>query len=598
MSNRPDAKHQTLGGRVGPRISRLVVDGLVDYHSRTAGHKALLAAEGANEFFRGMSREKAQHTRAFWEQYLGADGTPDEVEKLLRFIAHGTGELSELTGMMGSAQSIGTAIGSSIANTLAPINQKLIQADPNSLLDAGTAASAHLAGFMSESWAEAEAAKQGIDGPRFGVMMEMAQQYPGLAELLELWRRGLIANGDVEGVLKKQRVNPAFISTLMNLKRVHLAPADAALMSLRGIITQPEGESIAANSGYTPGDFDLLVKATGEPPGLMQLLEAFRRGFIDKTRLDLGIKQSRVRDEWSDVVEKLRFSPASPSDALRGVIQGHLSEDEGKRIAEDNGLRPEDWGWLVKTEGNPPGVGQMLDLWNRGKVSDSQVTEAIRESRLKDKYIGPVKHLAVKIPEGRQITTMLSRGALTHARAMELLRDHGYEPDVSAALLESAVTAQVGREKQLAAGQVLELYHDHALSVADTTKHLESLGYHPENAALLIMLADVKRARTLQEGALAPIKSAFVGRHITETEASLDIDKLGIAAKQRDYLLSLWGVERFAHRKSLTPAQIVKANEKGLFTDSVALTRLENLGYSAEDAKVILDLEKGRATPA
>lgn len=598
MSHRPDAKHQQLGAKMGPRVASVIVDAITDYHLRTAGHKAKQSAEGANQFFRGMSDEKRNHTRTFWELFLGAETTPPELEKVLRFIAHGQGELSEVMGSLGLGNAVGTSILAAVQNYVAPLNQQLIEALPNSLIDPGSVAALLQRGWIDVGSAQAEAAKGGVSNGRLGLLRHLATSYPGLTELLELERRGLISQTMVREGLERNGVSGEFVSPLLALKQVHLQPADLALMALRGIITEGEGAAGAALAGLAAGDFDKLVKATGEPPGLMQLLEAFRRGFIDKGRLDLGIKQSRVRDEWSDVVEKLRYTPASASDALRGVIQGHLSDAEGKQIAEWDGLRPEDWAWLVKTEGNPPGVQQMLELHNRGVVSDQQVEEAIKESRLKNKYIGPVKHLAVKLPEGRQITQMVGRGAITRARGLELLRDHGYQPDVSAALLESAVTDQVAREKQLAAGQITELYHDHAITQAVALKHIESLGYHAENATLLLHLTDLKRERTLQEAALAPIRSNFIARHISQSEASLDIDKLGIAAAQRDYLLSLWSIERYAHRRSLTEAQIVKANEKGLFTDAVALGRLENMGYTGEDARVILDLEKTRQTPA
>lgn len=598
MPHRPDAPHQTLGGRMGPRMAKVMVDALADYHLRTAGHKARQSAEGANEFFRGMSREKQQHTASMWEWFLGGELTPPELEKVMRFIAHGQGELSELMGTLGAGNVIGTSILSSIQNYLAPLNQDLIEVQPNSLLDPAVAASLIQRGWLDVGSGEAEAAKGGINTHRFNLLRHMATNFPGIGELLELERRGLISQEQVREGLTRNGVSGEFLSPLLNLKRVHLAPADLALMSLRGIISEAEGATGAAFSGLEAADFDLLVKATGEPPGLMQLLEAFRRGFIDKERLEKGVRESRVRNEWMDVVEKLRFTPASASDALRGVIQGHLGKDEGKQIAEWNGLRPEDWDWLEKTEGNPPGVQQMLQLYNRGVVTDRQVEEAIRESRLKNKYIGPVKHLAVKLPEGRQITQMIGRGTLSHTRGVELLRDLGYEPDVAHALVESALTSQVAREKQLGASQISELYHDHALGEAAALKHLEALGYHTDNAKLLLHLADVKRAHTQQTAALAPIRAAYIARHITEPEASIEIDKLGIEAAQRDYLLALWSIERYAHRKGLTEAQIVKANMNGLFTDEVAIARLENMGFSGEDAKIILDLEKGRTTPA
>jgi hypothetical protein len=596
MAHKPHARHEQLGGKVGPRIADVVSKAMSDHAQRTQGLRAKVHAEGLNEFFRGMSREKRQHTTPAWEMFIGHPETPPEVEKLLRFIAHGQGELSEVMGALGMGQAVGTSILAALQNYLAPLNQQLIQVSPQSLIDPGTVAGAHIRGLMDTGSAQAEAAKGGINAHRLSILEHLAVQFPSITQLLEMWRRGLISDVMVREAMRRAGVSGEFTAPLLNMKREHLAPADAALMHLKGIMSTAEGHEVAGIAGLTPGDFDKLVLATGEPPGLEQLLFAYRRGFIDKPRLDKGIKQSRVRDEWSDVIERLRFTPASASDALRGVIQGHLSEAEGKQIAEWDGLRPEDWGWLVKTEGNPPGVEQMLHLWNRGKVTTQQVDEAIKESRLKNKYIGPVKHLAVTLPQGRQVVTMLSRGALSHKRAMEVLHDLGYEPDIAQALLDSAVSAQVGREKILASGQITELYHDHAITEAAAIKALKAIGYHEGNAKLILRITDLKRERALQTAALSPIRSAYVARHITEQQASGDIDKLGIPAKQRDYLLVLWSIERDSHRRTLTEAQVIAANVKGLFTDEVTLTRLEQLGYTREDARVLVDLEKKRTT--
>lgn len=598
MTHRPDAKHQQLGARMGPRMAKVMVDALSDHMTRTAGTRAKIGTEAALGVFRTMTQEKLQHVTPFTATLLGHSETPDEVEKLLRFITHGSGELSELLNTVGVGSSFATGIASALSNYLAPAIQDLIRERPNSLLDPGTAAAAHEAGWMDTNWAMDEGNRAGINNARMEVLTAMAKVWPGVAEILEFHRRGYIPNGVVVELLRKQRIPQDIAEHYLALSREHLQPADAALMALRSIISEGEGAGIAAMHGITSGDFDLLVKATGEPPGLMQLLEAYRRGFINQERLEKGVRESRVRDEWMDVVERLRFTPASASDALRGVIQGHLSDTEGKQIAEWNGLRPEDWEWLRETEGNPPGVEQMLKLYNRGVVSEQQVTEAIKESHLKNKYIAPVKHLAVTLPQGRQITTMIGRGAISEAEGMELLRDLGYTPSVAHGLLASATSAQVAREKVLAVGQITELYHDHAITEGAALKGLEALGYHPENAKLVLHLTDLKRERALMEAAISPVKSSYIAHHITESEASNDLDKLGVSSTQRDFMLSLWAVERFAHRKSLTEAQIVKANEKGLFTDQVALTRLVNLGYTEEDAKIILDLEKTRTTPA
>jgi hypothetical protein len=587
-----------LGGKVGPRIARIVSDAMADHQVRSAHHRSRIAAEGANEFFRGMGREKLTHLTPLLSLYQNAEGAPPELQKVIRFMAHGQGELSELLSTLATAQGLSTPIGAAIANWLAPTNQFYIEQAPHSLLGVAQVAQALRSGWIGPDWATSEAAKGGLDSYRFAVLSALAIQWPALGELIEMLRRGHISVGDATVALERQGMNPAYIPHLLAQARQNLAPADLALMALRGIIGEDFGREVAARSGYTAGDFDLLVAATGEPPGLMQLLEAYRRGFIGAERLERGIKQSRVRDEWIDVVERLRFVPADTSDAVRGVVQHQLSDAEGRQIAEWNGLRPEDWGWLVRTAGNPPSPGELYQLWNRAMISRADVEQGLRESHLKDKWIPHVLALHRRLPQERQIVSMVSRGALTVPAALNRLHELGFDAADSKALVESGIHATTDRERTLTVGQVTTALQEGLVSAAEAQHLLEALGLHGEAVRLVLMLAELKQEITYRRAAVGGIRTAYIGRHIDHAKAMFDLEALGLAAGQRDHLLALWSVDRDAHRKTLTEAQIIKANVADLLTDHEAEERLLGLGYDLTDAQLLLDSEKGRRHPA
>lgn len=594
----PSHHHSRLGARLGPRIAQVVSRAMGEHFQRTAFVRSRVAAEGANEFFRGMSREKKQNTAQFWELYLGGANTPEEVEKLLRFITHGQGELSEIMGSLGLGSAVGTSILSALQNYLAPVNQDLIEQSPQSLLDPATAAAAQVRGWYERSDGAGDAAKGGINAKRYDALLGMAAQWPSLSESLELWRRGEITEGEAAGLLQKNGVAEEYIGKLLTLKRQHVGPADAALAVLRGYIPEVEGAEIAAYEGINAEDFKLLVYNTGEPPGLMQLLEAYRRGFIDDARLNLGIRQSRVRDEWHDVVEKLRFERASPADAVNGVVQGHLTRAEALTIAEQGGLAPEDFDWLVENAGNPIAPMQALELYNRGLITKARVEEAIREGRTKDKYIPEVLELHTKLPPVFEVVKMVATGGISPERGAELLKHEGYPEDIIAGLVHAATSEQSSKAKALSATQVEQLYEELAFSEDEALKHLATLGYTPANAKLILAVADLERDRKVIATAITPIKTSYVARHIDESEASTYLDKLQLPSAQRDLLLETWTIERAAKRAVLTPAQIVAANKLGLIPDAAAEQRLLDHGYNLEDARILLDSEKGRTVPA
>ena len=598
MAHRPTGIHQQLGGKVGPRVATIISKAMSEHLLRTAGTRAKLSAEGANEFFRGMSREKRLHTASLLALMLGQEGVPPELEKVLEFIAYGQGELSEVIGALGLGGAIATPMGAAIANWLAPFNHKALSEAPNTLIDPGTAARAEAMGIKEGPGWVGEAAGNGVSAQRFAALVRLNEQWPGVGELLELWRRGIVGEGDVREALQRNATATGWAQHLMQLKREHLSPADAALAVLRGIIDEDAGIEIAAISGLDTEDFRTLIGNTGEPPGLMQLLEGYRRGFIDDARLQRGIRQSRVRNEWIDLVEKLRFAPASTADAVNGVVQNHLTPAQGKSIAEQNGLEGADFGWMVENAGNSLANGEILQLWNRGEVSQATVEQNIREGRTKDKYIPHVLQLRWKIPPVRELAKAIQDGSMSQTRGSELLHKEGYEPDVVQALVASAATSQVAKTHSLAQSQIEALYEDHGIDENTALEMLAILGLHSANAHLVLRLVDLKRERKLQLAATAPIRSAYVARHISETEASGLLDKLKLTGEQRDFYLSLWAIERASTKKVLTEAQTIKANELGIIDDENCEQRLVGKGYTLEDARILMTLEKKRTHPA
>lgn len=593
-----DRANTRLGARIGPRVALLTSQGISDHLRRSAHTRAKIHAEGLNEFFRGVGTEKRTHYTPLLDKFLKTDAVPPELAKALRFAAHGRGEASELLTLGTLSSAIGTALGSGIADMLAIPNQRIMQEYPDQVLPPPTLADMAARRIVTEDHAKHDALFSGLNGERTHQLISAAFTFPGLPEALELWRRGLIDIDKVNYAMERAGMHPDYMPGLLALKREELAPADLALMALRGIISEDEGAQVAAKSGIDAEDFDRLIKATGEPPGLMQLLEAYRRGFIDTPRLERGVRQSRVRNEWMDVVEKLRFEPADTSDALRGVIQGHLGEEEGKQIAAWNGLRPEDWDWLVATEGNPPGLMQMAQLWNRGVVDENEFDQAARESHLKNKYIPALRHLRHRLPQERLIMQLVGHKAMSTDEALTLLERLGYEPPVAQAIVRGGLASQTTRDKQLAKSDILELYHDHAITAAKAREHLATLGFHDENADLLLAITDLKREHALQQAAIDGVRSAYVARHIAENEASAALDKIGVPATQRDYMLALWAIQRSTHHKALTEAQLVKANTMGLLSDHDTEQRLLDQGYTLGDARLLLDSEKGRTRNA
>ena len=587
-----------IGAKLAPRIA-LLVKHVMDEHLRQSGHhRAKIGAQAGVEFFKTITDERDAHAAEFIANIFAHKEMSPEVKRLLDFIHKGKGELSALLSHSLVSSAIGTSIGAGLANVLAPANQAIMYADPRQILEPSAVAQMAAARVVSESYALEAGRLSGFPEDTTRLLIEAAYSYPSVGQLLELLRRGQIKGDEVVTALRRAGVPEQYIGPLLTLEHNVLDPEQLALMVLKGIRTPEDGAAEAARSGVPAQHFEDIILATGEPPGLEQMMEAYRRKLIDGARFEKAVRQSRVRDEWTDVLLALRFQPASPADAIRGAVQGHISEGKAKEIAELGSLRGEDFQWMLETAGNPPGPMTMIELWRRGDATQAEVEQAIREGRTKNKYIPNLTKLKRVLPPQRTVVTMLSHGAITEQEAARLLHEHGYDDVTIKGYILAATSSQSIREKQLARAEVVELYYDHAISEAEALRHLKMLGYTASTAKIVLGMADLKRERALQQAAMSPIRSAYIGRHIDAAEAAQRLDGVGVPHQQRDLALRLWAVDREAHTKRLTEAQIVKANTQGLLTDVQAEDRLLTLGYDRTDARILLDMEKGRTTPA
>jgi hypothetical protein len=597
VARSPNA-HATLGAKMGPRVAQIVADAMTEHLRQSGHHRARIGAEAAIEFCRTITAERDAHWRPLLELILDQDELPPELEQAIRFAAHGKGEAAALSALSMVSGVSSQGLGALIGVMLEPFVHLVRHNHPNVLLDPSTVAQLLARGFLDDDEAESEAGGSGVDTRRLAMLLELAIARPDPLMLVQMVHRGLITEGDFAEQMQKQGYNEGWAPLFLQTSEILLSPEDNALLVLKGAKAQDEAEAEAAKQGVTNERFRQLIAMTGEPPGLEQLQEYLRREFITVPEFEHAVKQSRVRDEYMPVLIKARFQRASPSDALRGVIQNHLSEDEGKRIAEENGLAPEDWGWLLETEGNPIAPMQAITLLRRGEMSEDAVRQAIREGRTKDRYIDNVLQLRRAVPSIMQIKLMLEKNSISEKEGARLLYELGYGEDVVPGFIKAAAGAGAAKEKGVTRGEVQELYFDNAITrdeALDLLQHL-ALGKHAAEETLIT--TDVRRARVMRAAAMTPIRTAYLAGHITAQEASSKLDALGVPSAQRDQAIKLWGVDKEARHKSLNETQITKANTLGVLSDGAAESRLEALGYTHEDSQILLDLERGRTAPA
>jgi hypothetical protein len=464
------------------------------------------------------------------------------------------------------------------------------------------AVDAALRGHLGWDAAAKIADQNGVEPDQFTILRANAGSPPADMQLLELWRRGVIDSSQVDTGLRFGRLRDEWIPAIKQLRDEPLPTADTIDAWLRGHLSREAAEAIVRENGLLARDIPAAFANAGNPLALGQLLEALRRGFIDESQFQEGFRQSRYRDSWAATALRLRYSPMSTADALAAAVQNFLPLDKAKQVAEQNGLEAADFQVLYDTTGEPLSRTELEELYNRGKIDRATVVQGLRESRLKDKYVQVAVELHERLPEPRLVVNALTDGVIRREEAESWLAQAGYPPAVVAMLIATGEVRATGPHTQIAAGEVQTLYSDRLITYAEAEGYLTRLHYSADSITVLLGLADYRAHQKILSQGISAVRAHYLAYRITDDVAAGDLQAMNVPAQARAQYLQVWKLERLAHPKQLTAAQLVKAAKTNLFCEQGTMSsddwaaanqragceRLVALGYSVDDAKLLL----------
>lgn len=590
-------RYTTLGAKLGPRIAQLIAQANVHHDRQMFDTKHKLAMHVFEAASTMIGTELSAAGGDLLAELAAHPATPPHTARLLTLAAEGKGQGGAITAAQMLGGSAAGSLGLVFSNALYPAVSAIVGRDPH--IPPGIEQLAILAarGLVDYGSAQDHAEGQGMGGGWFESLVEGSRAWPDVAVILELWRRGEVGNDEASKLLRRLGMPAEVFGPILNLKRVHLAPADAALGLLRHNLSEGRAKEAAHAAGLTTEDFETLVDNTGEPPALEEMLSLWRRGKISTEKLDRAIRQSRVRNEWIDEVHKMAIIPPSPQEALNALLQGQISEEEArKRFKEGGG----DMTWFqhaFDSEGSAPSPVELGDMANRGIIDwngkgPHRVTfeQGFLEGPWRNKWLEPMRKLAEYKPPPRTLTTLVRDAAISKKQAYKLYREQGLSPELAQAYITSAITDKTLKQRNLAVTQITQLYTDQAIDRGEAMAMLDDLGYDKKEAHFLTVLADLARVHRYTETAISTIHSRYTGHVIERHQASADLDQLQVPASQRNSLLHLWDLEREAKVKLLSEAQVVKAVKKELLSPEQGQHRLEKMGYPQQDAEILLKM--------
>lgn len=378
-------------------------------------------------------------------------------------------------------------------------------------------------------------------------------------------------------------------------------------MVLRGHIDPGTAQDAAKRNGVNAEWFDRMVRNSGSPPAPGELAEALRRGIIpassgsDTTPGYIeGIRQSRLQDQWADVIKALDTNLPTPEAAVIALVRSMLSDPQARDLYNKFGGDPQYFDLLFNNSGEGPTPVEAGTMANRGIIpwdgygpGVTSFQQAVSESRFRNKWQEPFRALAVYRPPPRTITAMFREGSITQEQATQLLLEYG----VSAALVPTYLTpgksSLTSRAHEITEAEIVRLYREQGLDRGAALNLLQAHGYSSADIEYILHSADLQTELEQANASIAIVRHLYTAGKIERNEASSILDQNHVLASHRDYLLVLWDKQRQLGTRTLTAKQITDAAASGIFTIAQAQLRLMGAGYTLDDANVLLALALG-----
>jgi len=472
---------------------------------------------------------------------------------------------------------IAVGVGGAVSQALEPdfvdIRQQSWRDNQNLVLGPGELARLVAQGAIGLEVGQDQATYSGLSSSRFDELVWLEQNVPGSAELMFLWRLGYIDEATWRFGMTKLGMRHDFIEHIAETFTLPLTTAEAAVAihhhvianqgQLPGLDLDTTGKVLrfplvdidayaaAAAYGDSKANLDAITRTLGLPPGLDLVARAVFRGILDRGDFTLAALQSNRRTEWQEFeFEAYRQIPTA-HEFSEGHLRGYLTEDEMYEGTAKHGMTKHDTDLLYANAGRPLNIHQITTGLARGgkyggtydDVPEGPYRDAIIRGPLRPEFAALDYANRYNYPSAFTLRTLAHAGDLGDQAAVEqILLEIGWPPHMA---------------KRVAAAWMAEATVDPEVAKAKT--HLRTA-----------------------------IHSAYVDSDADDAEATAALELVGVDATAIADVLELWQAERAIRRSHLTPAQLKKAVADGLKTTEQAHARLLELGYSTDDADVLL----------
>jgi len=370
---------------------------------------------------------------------------------------------------------------------------------------------------------------------------------------------------------------------------------EATVAKWRGAISSQQCAEIRTLWGYDNAEAAVREEALRPWLDLGSILAAWKRGTISEGACDDLLEGHGYRGAQRQVLKDLASQLPGIQDLIAMAVREAFSPDVIDRFGLHKDF-PAEFGQEAARQGlsekwakaywashwELPSLTSGYEMFHRRIIKKADLELLMRTQDVMPFWRDKLMQLSYSPVTRVDIRRLYGAGIWGREDVYNAHLDIGYSPENAEALTAFVVGSLDENARDLSRADILDAYKAARVKRPQALEWLMDLGYSTDEAGLLLAQVDYKLAVERQDRKVKTVKTRYMRGEISAQAARVELDKLKIAAEEREDLIEQWIAEKAAKVHGPTVSDLKAWRKKGLIDSERFVDELRKLGVAAE----------------
>jgi len=422
-------------------------------------------------------------------------------------------------------------------------------------------------------------------------------------DLQELFRRRIVDDDYYTDQLKRTGLDDTAVNNLKKVVRNLLNPPDIATAYYRGTVDADVAVEGLLDLGYTPEDAQTLIDNGSQLLDTERIVAAWLRGEIDDAEATERLRAIGYKPDAIELIKRLAMYIPPVEDLItmcvREVFSPEIAERFGqfeefpREFAEYAQMKGVSRDWAERywaAHWRLPSAEMGYEMLHRDVIDQGDLDLLLRAQDIMPYWRDKMVAISYRPYTRVDVRRMHKVGVLEKEDLVRAYKDIGYDDEKSEKMADFTEAYNLGAEKTLHKTELTRLYSEHIITREEYVKKLRGVGIAAKSAEYLAELADHKIEKKVLDEQIRSIGILYIEGRISAAQAQTRLTELGVLAAQALRHFDIWDAKKASKFKHLSVETLDKLLKQGLISQANYLNRVQILGYSAPDSRLLMEL--------